>query len=105
MALLIEVSPAVTATTRNTGEAVEKVSLQTAATRVVDVAEELFRTSLKTAIVTAATAFQEAIEALEKPPASAEFSFGMKFSGELGNFILTKIAAESTCAVKLTWTR
>jgi hypothetical protein len=47
--------------------------------------------------------FVNAVRSMEEPPAEAEFSFGLKATGELGNFVITKISGEMNYGVRLLW--
>ncbi len=47
--------------------------------------------------------FASAISGLEKPPSEAELSFGLKATGEVGNFVITKISGEMNYGVRLMW--
>ena len=48
-------------------------------------------------------AFLAAADALEKPPAEMEITFGLKATGEVGNLAVGKIAGESNYQVKMVW--
>ena len=98
--LLIEVDE--TSVTAGTG--IKKAGLASAVGSVIAEANQHFRSAVTAVVAANADAFICALAALSKPPSSAEISFGLKVSGEAGNFVITKIAAEGNYAIKLTWT-
>jgi len=66
-------------------------------------------TTLEEAIIrvlsTNARLFIQAMDGLERQPAEMELTFGVKATGELGNFAIAKSAAEANYSVRLLWTR
>jgi hypothetical protein len=52
-----------------------------------------------------AGAFIEKIRGLTDPPDEVEVTFGLKATGELGNFAIAKAGAEANYEVTLTWKR
>ena len=52
-----------------------------------------------------AGAFIKKIRSLADPPDEVEISFGLKATGELGNFAVAKAGAEANYKVTLTWKR
>ncbi len=52
-----------------------------------------------------ANAFIEKLRGLSDPPDEVEMSFGIKATGEVGNFAVAKAGAEANYSVKLTWKR
>jgi hypothetical protein len=50
-------------------------------------------------------AFLAAVDALDKPPAEMEITFGLKATGEVGNLAVGKVAGESNYQVKMIWRR
>jgi len=52
-----------------------------------------------------ATAFIKKVRSLSDPPDEVEMAFGLKATGELGNFAIAKAGAEANYTVKLTWKR
>jgi len=52
-----------------------------------------------------AAAFIEKVRSLSDPPDEVEVTFGLKATGELGNFAVAKAGAEANYTVKLTWKR
>lgn len=45
------------------------------------------------------------VKGLSDPPDEIEVTFGLKATGELGNFAVAKASAEANYAVKMTWKR
>ena len=45
------------------------------------------------------------VKGLSDPPDEAEVTFGLKATGELGNFAIAKASAEANYTVKMTWKR
>jgi hypothetical protein len=52
-----------------------------------------------------ANAFIRKLKDLSDPPNEVEMSFGLKATGEVGNFAVAKAGAEANYTVKLTWKR
>jgi len=52
-----------------------------------------------------AAAFIEKVRSLSDPPDEVEVTFGLKATGELGNFAVAKAGAEANYTVKMTWKR
>jgi hypothetical protein len=52
-----------------------------------------------------ARAFIKKIRSLTDPPDEVEITFGLKATGELGNFAVAKAGAEANYEVTLTWKR
>jgi hypothetical protein len=52
-----------------------------------------------------ADAFIEKVRSLSDPPDEVEMTFGLKATGEVGNFAVAKTGAEANYTVKLTWKR
>jgi hypothetical protein len=86
------------------GKGIKKAGLASAAGSVIAEANQQFKNAVAAVIGANTDAFVGALSSLQNPPSSAEISFGLKVSGEVGNFVITKIAAEGNYAVKLTWT-
>ena len=42
---------------------------------------------------------------LTDPPDEVEVTFGLKATGEVGNFAMAKVGTEASCTVTLTWKR
>ncbi|MDY7079747.1 MAG: CU044_2847 family protein [Chloroflexota bacterium] len=52
-----------------------------------------------------ADGFIEKVRGLSDPPDEVEVAFGLKATGELGNFAVAKAGAEASYTVTLTWKR
>lgn len=52
-----------------------------------------------------AAAFIQKLRGLSDPPDEMEVTFGLKATGELGNFAVAKAGAEASYTVKLKWKR
>ncbi len=52
-----------------------------------------------------ADGFIKKVRGLSDPPDEVEITFGLKATGELGNFAVAKASAEASYAVKMTWKR
>ncbi|HID61198.1 MAG TPA: hypothetical protein EYP49_00400 [Anaerolineae bacterium] len=52
-----------------------------------------------------AGAFIKKMRSLTDPPDEVEVAFGLKATGELGNFAVAKVGTEANYTVKLTWKR
>jgi len=52
-----------------------------------------------------ASAFIKKVRGLPDPPDEVEMTFGLKATGEVGNFAVAKAGAEANYTVKLTWKR
>jgi len=96
--LLIEVDEKAIA-----GQGIRKAGLAAAAGNVIAEANQQFRSAIAAVLKANVDGFTAALETLAKRPSSAEISFGLKVSGEVGNFIITKVAAEGNYSIKLTW--
>jgi len=72
---------------------------------VVAVAESGFEEAVRRAVRLNVPAFLAAAEALEKPPAEMEITFGLKGTGEVGNLAVGKVAGECNYQVKMVWRR
>jgi hypothetical protein len=70
---------------------------------VVAVAQSGFEQAVRRAVGLNVRAFLAAAEALEKPPAEMEITFGLKATGEVGNLAVGKVAGESSYQVKMVW--
>jgi hypothetical protein len=72
---------------------------------VVAVARRGFEEAVRQAIHTNVPAFLAAAEALEKPPAEMQITFGLKGTGEVGNLAVGKVAGECNYQVTMVWKR
>ena len=52
-----------------------------------------------------AQAIIDKLKGLSDPPDEVEVTFGLKATGELGNFAVDKASAEANYTVKMTWKR
>lgn len=52
-----------------------------------------------------AQAFIGRLRGLSDPPDEVEMTFGLKATGEIGNFAVAKAGAEANYSIKLTWRR
>jgi hypothetical protein len=50
-----------------------------------------------------AKAFMDEVTALDVKPSEIEMSFGLKASGELGNFVVGKVTGDANYKVKMVW--
>ena len=50
-----------------------------------------------------ANAFMNEISAMEMKPSEVEMTFGLKASGELGNFAVGKVSGDANYTVKMVW--
>lgn len=69
------------------------------------VAQSGFEQAVRRAVSLNVQAFLAAVEALDKPPAEMEITFGLKATGEVGNLAVGKVAGESNYQVKMVWRR
>jgi hypothetical protein len=79
--------------------------LRNGAGEVVAVAQSGFEQAVRRAVSLNVGAFLAAADALEKPPAEMEITFGLKATGEVGNLAVGKVAGESNYQVKMIWRR
>jgi hypothetical protein len=82
---------------------VEKAGLLDGAGRAIQVTQETFEQAMTALLAYNARLFSRAMDGLENRPAEAELTFGLKFSGEIGGFLVTKLAGEATYGVRLIW--
>jgi hypothetical protein len=101
-AILVEVDVEETWTTRG---GVVKASLKDRAHGAIAEAQDAFEAALQRAIRFNAGAMIEAIDGLDRRPDEVELAFGLKATGEAGNFAVAKAGGEANYAVKLTWKR
>lgn len=71
----------------------------------VAVAQSGFEEAVRRAVSVNARAFLAAADALDKPPAEMEITFGLKATGEAGNLAVGKVAGESNYQVRMVWRR
>jgi hypothetical protein len=94
------------------GDAVPKEGVVKAGRRVgeavQDAVEEVqikFEDAMEVVRRNAATIISKVKEGLVDPPDEVEVTFGLKATGELGNFAVAKAGAEANYSVKMTWKR
>ena len=67
------------------------------------VAQEGFEEAMKRILSYNARIITEAVVVLPHPPDQLEVRFGLKATGEVGNFAVTKLGGEANYQVTLTW--
>jgi hypothetical protein len=83
---------------------VVKAGLKQEAEKAVAQAQATFEQGLET-VRHSATAFIKKVRGLSDPPDEVEMTFGLKATGEVGNFAVAKAGAEANYTVKLKWKR
>ena len=83
---------------------VVKAGLKEKAQEAVSQAKTSFEDGLEV-IRHNADGFIKKVRSLSDPPDEVEVSFGLKATGELGNFAVAKAGAEASYTVTLTWKR
>jgi hypothetical protein len=73
--------------------------------KTVATAELLFEDAIDRVIRQNVDALTKALQNLVKKPDEVEITFGIKGTGELGNFAIGKLSAEANFDIKLTWKR
>jgi hypothetical protein len=81
-----------------------KAGLKEEAEKAVAKAQASFEQALEIVRYNA-TAFIKKVRGLSDPPDEVEMEFGLKATGEVGNFAVAKASAEASYTVKLTWKR
>ncbi len=81
----------------------QKAGLQEKIQDTFAVAKETFELAISRAVRYNTQAFVNAIRSLDVPPHEAEINFGLKATGEIGNFMITKASGEVNYNVKLLW--
>jgi hypothetical protein len=82
---------------------VAKAGLREAASNAVAEARALFEEAIKSVVRINAETFYKAISNLSHPPSEVEMTFGIKATGEAGNFVITKVGGEANYTFKLVW--
>lgn len=82
---------------------IAKAGLKDIAGKTISQAQQLFEQAIKTAVRLNVETFYGAIRELPHPPTDVEISFGLKATGELTNFAISKIGAEANYTIKVTW--
>jgi hypothetical protein len=83
---------------------VVKAGLKQEAEKAVAQAQATFEQGLEI-VRHNATAFIKKVRGLSDPPDEVEMTFGLKATGELGNFAVAKASAEANYTVNLKWKR
>ena len=83
---------------------VERAGLKEKAAEAVSQAKTTFEDGLEI-LRRNADAFIKKVRDLSDPPDEMEVTFGLKATGEAGNFAIAKAGAEASYTVKLTWKR
>ncbi|MFI1970587.1 CU044_2847 family protein [Streptomyces cinnamoneus] len=83
--------------------AVQKAGLKDRLRDGTALAHETFDKAVAQVLRVNAQAFVHAVRELGDPPHEAEISFGLKATGEAGNFVITKVAGEMNYGVRLVW--
>jgi hypothetical protein len=71
----------------------------------VVLAEAGFEDAIKRILICNARVITEAVGALPQGPDQLKITFGLKATGEIGNFAITKVGGEANYEVSLTWTK
>lgn len=82
---------------------IEKAGLKDMAGKTISQAQEVFEQAIKGVIRLNVDTFYDAIRELPHPPTDVEISFGLKATGELNNFAISKLGAEANYTIKLSW--
>lgn len=82
---------------------VAKAGLRDVAGKAISEAQSLFENAVATALRLNVDTFYVAIQKLPHPPSDVEISFGLKATGELGNFAISKLGAEANYTIKMSW--
>jgi hypothetical protein len=82
---------------------IAKAGLKDIAGKTISQAQQVFEQAIKTAIRLNVETFYGAIRELPHPPTDVEISFGLKATGELTNFAISKIGAEANYTIKMSW--
>jgi hypothetical protein len=83
---------------------VVKAGLKEEAEKAVAQAQATFEQGLET-VRHSTDAFIEKVRNLSDPPDEVEMTFGLKATGEVGNFAVAKAGAEANYTVTMTWKR
>ena len=81
-----------------------KAGLKEQAEKTIAQAQATFEDGLEV-VRRNASAFIKKVRGLSDPPDEVEVSFGLKASGEVGNFAVANVGAEASYTVTLTWKR
>lgn len=81
----------------------QKAGLKEKVHAAVAVAQETFERAFMQVLRCNARVLVSVIKSLEDPPQEAEITFGLKATGEVGNFVITKATGEMNYGIKLVW--
>jgi hypothetical protein len=82
---------------------VAKAGLTERAGEAMAVAQSTFESAVRDTVRRNAAAVTEAIKGLVERPSEIEVTFGLKATGEVGNFAIAKMSGEANLSLKLTW--
>lgn len=82
---------------------VQKAGLREKFRDGVAVAQDSFEQAIVRIVGAHARVFADAVREIDDPPDEAELTFGLKATGEMGNFVVTKVAGEMNYGVRLVW--
>lgn len=82
---------------------VAKAGLRDMAGKAISEAQSLFEKAIATALQLNVETFYVAIQKLPHPPSDVEISFGLKATGEVGNFAISKLGADANYTIKMSW--
>lgn len=100
---LVELTPAASIDSQAVTLPGKVSGIQNLAANVVNSAVSALQDALREVVAVHASALHDAIETIPNPPSEASVEFGIKLSGEAGNVIVSKVAAEANYTVKLSW--
>jgi hypothetical protein len=86
-------------------QGVVKAGVKEAVQKTVAVAQSIFEGALDRVVRHNAEAFIQSVRNLTEPPDELEVTFGLKATGEVGNFAIAKGGTELNFTVKLSWKR
>ncbi|MBW4579617.1 MAG: hypothetical protein KME42_08605 [Tildeniella nuda ZEHNDER 1965/U140] len=96
---LIEVDTAETLPSKGVAKAGLKEKVQSA----VATAQTTFEKAVEEVVKHNVQAFINSMRSLSDPPTEVEISFGLKATGEAGNIAIGKLGSEMNYSVKLAW--
>jgi hypothetical protein len=86
-------------------QGVVKAGVREAAQKSVAVAQTAFEDAVEQVVRHNAEALIKSVRNLSEPPDELEVTFGLKATGEVGNFAIAKGGTELNFTVKLLWKR
>ena len=84
-------------------QGVVKAGLSENIDSAVAVAQTSLKKALKTVVNHNAQALIQSVTDLPQPPSEIEITFGLKATGEVGNFAVAKAGGEANYTIKLVW--